>query len=537
MYPVMTRSPFRRAALAAVAACAVLAGDPVAADESLPFKQAVAEFAAGDDAVVAFYRDRDFAPVWTDETEAAAARRRAAFAAFAGAADHGLPANAYDAAEILSELRDVRGDRQRAEVEVQLTRAFLAYADDVGSGLLNPQSFEGIERSAPRRDHAELMRAFLAADPAEFVAGLPPRGADYARLLAAKDDFARTVALGGWGDRVPDGRKLQRGATGGRAAALARRLVAMQYLDGPAPEAFDARVAQAVEQFQADHGLAVDGVAGPATLAAINVPAEERLEAILVALERERWLNLDRGRRHVWVNLTDFTAKIVDDGRVTFETRSVVGMDADDRRSPEFSDEMDHMVVNPTWYVPRSIVVNEYLPMLQRNPYAVPQLVLVGQSGKTYGRQGFDFRVWNAQTFPFAMREPPSQGNALGQVKFMFPNKHNIYLHDTPAKSLFAKSKRDFSHGCIRLADPFGFAHAILERQSADPDGLFRSRLTTGRESRIDIEAPIPVHIVYRTAFTEARGRVQFRGDVYGRDARIWSALSARGVSLDTVQG
>ena len=521
-------------ALLAAGALAVAA--PASAEESFAFRQAVAEFAASDQAVVDFYRDRDFAPIWTDDSETAAARRRAALAAFEGAEAHGLPGNAYGATVIADELRAVRGDRQRAEVEVELTRAFLAYADDVGSGVIVPSRIEGVMREAPRRDHDALLEAFVASDPEGFVAQLPPQTPQYARLLSEKMRFQDLIARGGWGAPVPDGRKLQVGESGPRVRALAERLVAMGYLQA-ATDRYDAALSDAVRAIQADHGLAVDGVAGPNTLAAINVPAEDRLKSILVALERERWLNIPRGDRHVWVNLPDFTAKIVDHGKVTFETRSVVGKDEIDRRSPEFSDEMDHMVINPTWYVPRSIVVNEYLPMLQRNPYAAYHLELVGQSGRVYGREGFDFRVWNAQTFPFSMREPPSQGNALGQVKFMFPNRHNIYLHDTPQKALFGQAKRDFSHGCIRLNDPYDFAYAVLARQESDPVDFFRARLNSGRETRVDIAAPIPVHIVYLTAFTEARGRIQFRGDVYGRDAAVWSALQAEGVSLDGVRG
>ena len=152
-------------------------------------------------------------------------------------------------------------------------------------------------------------------------------------------------------------------------------------------------------------------------------------------------------------------------------------------------------------------------------------------------RASADFTGYTADDFPYSMREPPSQGNALGLVKFMFPNRHNIYLHDTPAKSLFGREVRAYSHGCVRLADPFDFAYALLAKQTSDPQGVFQGHLSTGRETRVDLRDPVPVHLIYRTAYTQAGGRTQFRRDVYGRDARIWNALAREGVVLRAVGG
>ena len=172
-------------------------------------------------------------------------------------------------------------------------------------------------------------------------------------------------------------------------------------------------------------------------------------------MERERWMNRPRGARHVWVNLADFHAIIMDDDVPTFVTRSVIGARSSDRQSPEFSDVMEFMVINPSWYVPRSIVTKEYLPMLQRNPNAVSHIEITDSRGRRINRGAVDFSQFDRRTFPFSMRQPPSRGNALGLVKFMFPNRYNIYLHDTPQKSLFSRQTRTFSHGCIRLNDPF----------------------------------------------------------------------------------
>jgi murein L,D-transpeptidase YcbB/YkuD len=237
------------------------------------------------------------------------------------------------------------------------------------------------------------------------------------------------------------------------------------------------------------------------------------------------------------VNLPDFTARIVDHGKVTFETRAVIGKDVPDQHTPEFSDVMDHMVINPSWGVPRSIIVKEYLPLLQRNPNAVSHLQVIDNRGRVVPRGAVNFAAYSARSFPFGLRQPPSDSNALGKVKFMFPNEHNIYLHDTPAKNLFSHEVRAYSHGCIRLADPFDFAHALLALQSDDPRGEFERHLNSGRETRVELEQPIPVHLVYFTAFPGAKGQMTYRRDVYGRDAGLLQALEAAGVALPGVGG
>jgi murein L,D-transpeptidase YcbB/YkuD len=234
--------------------------------------------------------------------------------------------------------------------------------------------------------------------------------------------------------------------------------------------------------------------------------------------------------------LTDFHARIIDDGKVTFMTRSVVGKNVSDRRTPEFSDVMEHMVINPTWHVPRSIATKEYLPMLQQNPNAVSHLRLIDSRGQTLNRSAVDFTQFSARSFPFAIKQPPSRSNALGLVKFMFPNKHNIYLHDTPAKNLFSREVRAYSHGCIRLQDPFDFAYALLAKQTDDPKGFFQSRLRTGSETQVNLEQHVPVHLIYRTAITTPKGNMQYRRDIYGRDAKIWNALADAGVVLADVK-
>ncbi|RME17792.1 MAG: murein L,D-transpeptidase [Alphaproteobacteria bacterium] len=532
------RSPVFLCLLAA-AALAIAGATAPARAESFdlhfsPFAQAVAEAALGDDEVAAFYRANRYQPIWTGADAGERARLAALLRALLDAPDHGLPVAAYDTSEVTGMMRHIASPRDRGKVEVALTHLFLTYAHDIETGIVEPRSIDPLmTRNPHRRDGTELLNAFLAAEnPDAFLHSLMPQSEEYAHLMHKKLELEQQLARGGWGPTV-NARKLEPGDRGAAVVALRNRLMAMGYLGRSATMTYDAEILKAVQEFQTDFGLNADGVAGPETIKALNVPMEERLKSVIVAMERERWLRIDRSRRYVWVNLADFTARIVDDGAITFETRSVIGMNAADRRTPEFSDEIEHMIINPTWHVPRSIVENEYLPsLIETAGAAAGHLQIIDGAGRVVPRESIDWTQVTAENFPFDLKQPPSGGNALGRVKFMFPNKHNIYLHDTPSKSLFRRDVRAFSHGCIRLQKPFEFAYTLLAPQVDDPVGYFQSILRTGQETQVDLVEHVPVHLVYRTAFSDLRGRVSFRNDIYGRDAKIWRALVEAGVRI-----
>ncbi|WP_101066696.1 L,D-transpeptidase family protein [Roseovarius salinarum] len=501
------------------------------------FKQAVAEGAAQNPSVASFYQARDYEGIWTDESEVHRARRAALLEAIGMTAAHGLPARRYDADGLLAAMRSADTPRELGFLEARLSLTFARLAQNMRTGALKPkQVVNGIKREIPYRSAKLNLEVFTRASPRAFFRALPPQTNEYARLMKAKMRLEQALAEGGWGPTVP-ARAMKPGQQGRAVVALRDRLIAMGYLDRGVSRRYDSRLEGAVLRFQQDHGLKADGVAGGDTIREINTPLRERLQSVMVAMERERWLNRDRGKRHVLVNLTDFSARIVDDDRVTFRTKAVVGMDVPDRESPEFSDVMEHMVINPTWNVPRSIAVNEYLPQMQANPGAASHLRLYTASGRQVSRASVNFNAYTRNTFPFNLKQPPSPRNALGLVKFMFPNRHNIYLHDTPAKHLFQRDRRAYSHGCIRLEQPFEFAYTLLARQMENPKPFFHRILDTGRETQVDLEKQVPVHIIYRTAFTTPRGQLQYRDDIYGRDGRIWQALSRAGVSLRGVQG
>lgn len=508
---------------------------PQAQAQYTEFRQAVAEAASGDSDLLTFYRERDFNGIWS--TNGDRARRNALLAAFNGAADHGLPSGLYDADGLMAQLAAASTPRQQGRLEVEMSRQFLAYARDVQTGLLTPSRVDPlIVRQVPLRAPVSTLRAFAQSSPEAFMRALPPSAPEYTRLMAEKMRMERLLASGGWGPTVP-GQKYERGDSGAGVVALRNRLIALGYLERTTTQNYDDAIYGAITRFQQAHGLAIDGTAGPGTLAEINIEPARRLQSIIVAMERERWINRPRGERHVLVNIADFTAKIYDNGVETFSTRSVVGARDRDRMTPEFSDVMEFMVINPSWYVPRSIITKEYLPQLRANPNAVRNLVITDRNGRVVDRNSADFSGYTEANFPYSMREPPSQGNALGLVKFMFPNRYNIYLHDTPSKSLFGREVRAYSHGCVRLADPFDFAYALLAAQTNTPEEVFQGYLRAGAERRVDLETPVPVHLIYRTALVPADGRVQFRRDVYGRDATIWNALAREGVALRAVSG
>lgn len=501
-----------------------------------PFSQSIAEAASDDQAIADFYLARSYAPFWTAADQAA--RREAFFTVLSAASMHGLPVERYDAGALAAAFRDARTEGDRGRLEVAMTRAFLAYARDVHSGVLTPADIlPTVKREIAYTDPAVLLAGFEAADPAAFLRGLPPQWPEYARLMKEKITLERVVSAGGFGPDL-DGGKIKPGDSGARVVALRDRLAAFGYLSRSATRDYDARITAAVTRFQADHGLNADGVAGDSTIDELNVSAEDRLKSVVVAMERLRWMSgTERGDTYVWVNQPDFTAQIIDHGKIVFRTRAVIGKNVEETRSPEFSDFMEHMIVNPSWGVPRSIIVKEYLPLLQRNPNAVAHLQVVDGNGRVVPRGAVNFAAYSARSFPFGLRQPPSDGNALGKVKFMFPNPYNIYLHDTPAKDLFANEVRAYSHGCIRLGDPFDFAYALLGMQSDDPKGVFQAALDSGQETKVDLAKPLPVHLVYFTAWPNAKGQMTWRRDVYGRDGRIFDALTEAGVVLGNVQG
>ena len=519
----------------ALAASAVFGAHRASAALFSAFAQAMAAAAQDDEVLAGFYRDRNYGTVWTGEADVA--RRQSLFGALETAPAHGLPATRYDAAGLREKFAAAATEGDIGRLEVDMSRTYLAFVRDISSGAIVPSKVSAdIKREITHLDPAMVLVAAVSDQFDVFLANLAPSAPEYARLMKEKFALEVIIAGGGYGAKVAsDG--LGPGDSGPEVVQLRDRLASLGYLSRTFTDIYDETIADAVQRFQLDHGLTADGAAEDRTMAAVNVEADQRLISVVVAMERLRWMgNAPRGARHIWVNQPDFVARVVDDGKVTFKTRVVIGKVGADTESPEFSDLMEYMVVNPTWSVPRSIVVKEYLPMLKRNANAQGQLQVIDRAGRVVPRSAINFAAYTDKSFPFALRQPPSDGNALGKVKFMFPNPYNIYLHDTPSKSLFDKDVRAFSHGCIRVASPFDLAYVLLTPQSDDPKGLFESYLVGGREAVLNFATPIPVHLVYFTAWPNETGTISYAVDIYGRDAAIFEALASAGVALPGVQ-
>ena len=522
---VLTLSPLAEA----------LAETQPTATQSTAFVQSLASAAAEDAVIAEWYRTSGYEPLWTGADDAE--RRSAFLTAIAGAADHGLPVQRYDADALTAALLAASSEGDRGRVELSMTRAYLAWAHDLTSGVLVPSDVDdGIKREIAVIDPTTLLSRIAAGKPAAVLDWLLPDSPAYLHLMKAKLALETQIAAGGWGPTVDAG-SLGPGDFGPAVVALRDRLMRMGYLAPTSTGSYDLAIQRAVMDVQVNHGLLADGLANAATLNEVNTPADTRLKSVIVAMERERWMDIDRSVRHIWVNLPDFHARIYEAGLAVFETRVVIGKNVPDQHSPEFSDLMEHMVINPSWGVPRSITVKEYLPLLQQNPNAVGHLQVIDGRGRVVSRSAVDFAAYSAGSFPFNLRQPPSDNNALGLVKFMFPNPYNIYLHDTPTKSLFADEVRAYSHGCIRVARPFDLAYALLALQTDAPEAFFASKLETGKETTVPLDTPLPVHLVYFTAYPDAKGRIGYRRDIYGRDAALFEALEAAGVASGAVQG
>ena len=482
--------------------------------------------------ILDFYLENDYELIWFGNNALASQRRAELVNSLQSASFHGLPGKKYQVNSLLSKLSTSDSLFEIGLLEGLFMIAFTEYASDLDTGVLIPSEVDtDIVRQINFKDTDFYIQGLLSRNPYDYFRSLGPQSSEYARLLVEYQKLSEIIRNGGWSNIATD-RILRFGDSGDDVVAIRNRLFDQGYMPNSISTKFDKKLLKAVQKYQSDHGLIPDGIVGAGTILELNITAKQRLSSIIVALERERWLGDTLGQRHIWVNLADFKAKIIEDHAVVFETRTVLGVNDESMRSPEFSDKMEYMVVNPTWHIPVSIAKNEYLPELKKDPEALPFLKLFDSSGSLVDRESIDFSILGKNYFPYEMKQLPSTTNALGLVKFMFPNPYNIYLHDTPAKDLFMKEVRDFSHGCIRLHEPFDFAYALLEKQTDEPQSEFQNALKSQEETIILLSKSVPVHITYRTAFTKAGGGIEFRRDIYGRDQKIYDALVELGLEL-----
>ncbi|MEO1562829.1 MAG: L,D-transpeptidase family protein [Pseudomonadota bacterium] len=485
-----------------------------------------------DPQIVEFYQANGLQPLWVGSKNRT--RRAGLIRALKASGAHGVPNGTYGIADLENALKASDAARM-AKAEILASQIFVKFGRDLNSGVVKPSSVDREIAIAPAVLSASALLDYAeSSNPKRYIDGLAPQTANYEALLKERDRLLRVIARGGYGLQVP-GSKIEKGESGSHVQILRARLTAMEYRAGNSPN-FDDALEKVVKQFQADHGMNADGVVGKGTLAVLNLSAEDRLARVVANLERERWFTRNRGKRHIWVNIADARVTVYDNGRATFTSRTVVGKAVRDQRTPEFADEMTYMVINPTWHVPRSIAGKEYLPILQSDPgfLARRNMRLLTQSGETVSASGVNFSQYSESNFPYLIKQRPDPGNALGRVKFMFPNRYNIYLHDTPAKSLFNRDYRAHSHGCIRVQEPFEFAYHLLAKQTGNAKGFFHTILDRGAEQYVNLKEPVPVYISYNTAFLGKTGDITYRHDVYGRDAKVYNALLKAGVRLQS---
>lgn len=517
--------------------------DPVLPPEADAFRRAIrAEIVDMSDAERAafeqFYGDRGFAPYWTAPGTQSVSQL---IAALNTAPAQGMPIRRYDPGALSAVFAAPPGETTPALREVAAARTYLRYAADLSAGILKPSRVDPEIAVEPERLSAPVLLAKLSSAPVErILTDLRPQGPAYPALMAEKARLEKLIESNAWGPGVAEGPTLHLGETDPRIGALRARLARQGYgapTGTMAGDTFDASLMTSVEGFQRDHGLNPDGAVGQHTLSEINTSPEQRLTQVLVNLERARWLNRDFGPRYILVNIPDYRVRVFEDNALVWQTKAVVG-EAKKTRTTEFSDVMSYIVINPSWNVPSSIAKRVYLPKLKRDPGALANsdMQLMTPSGTVINPRLVDFNALG-DSFPFRIRQNPSDSNSLGKVKFIFPNDHAIYLHDTPHRELFAKDARAFSNGCIRLQDPDGLADLLLGDQITDAAAAFDGWVASKAEKTVTLKRPIPVHLVYNTVFLDDAGVPRYRDDVYGRDAEVFRALEKTGVTLPVAQG
>lgn len=439
-------------------------------------------------------------------------------------------------ADVLAELsnrpvQELSEDLQ-ADLDILFSDAFLMLGSHLLEGKVNPKTIHA-EWSANRRQREmdQVLRAALASgDISNALASLRPAHADYHRLTQARERMTRL--LGRLWLPIPAGPAIRPGDRDDRLIEIRHRLTALgdlpDYELAADPRRYTGELESALPAFQARHGLEPDGIVGRDSLVALNMLPIERVRQIDATLERWRWLPESLGDRFVLVNIAGYELKLIDRGTELLRQRVIVGQPF--RQTPVFSDRIRYLVLNPTWTVPRTLMIEDQLPRIIRNPDYLESLNMQVYRGWGADRQRvdpatIDWATLSKDNFPYQLVQDPGPKNALGQIKFMFPNHYDVYLHDTPSQGLFGRVDRSFSSGCIRVERPFALAQQLL---ADDPQWSLERLLEvvdSAEPRTIVLPSPVPVYIQYWTAWVDDRGQLQFRNDIYNRDSRLIASL------------
>ncbi len=504
--------------------------------------------AAGDlicaaDLLPRFYEDRNFAPAWLEDGRPSA-RLTALAQALRSAETEGLVPADYHLAKILglagggsgwSGGASLPAAARNADLDMLATDAFLTYGFHLSNGKVNPDTLEAVWQRDCLDDGlaAVLDTALASGRVAGTLSGLAPQHPYYTDLKSALASARARAKKSRW-ERLPHGFAVKKGESGPAARTLRRRLLDSGDLreEGKkAGDAFDAALEAALRRFQARHGLEPSGVLGAATLESLDISPQDEVRKLELNLERWRWLPRELGGRFIHVNVADFELEVCEKFKRVLAMKVVVGSEA--WQTPDFSSTMIELVVNPFWTIPVPVLLKEISQYILQDPCYLSNNKMVvlrgrGDNEREVDPPSIDWSRLDEKTLDFRVRQDPGPLNVLGRLKFVFPNRFEIFLHDTPYQEDFAKVKRTYSHGCIRAEKPVELAAYVLRGRPGWDMGAVLEAIDRGRELKVRLAAPIPVHFLYSTAWVDDSAAVQFRPDIYGRDARLAEALARR---------
>lgn len=479
-----------------------------------------------------FYGERGFEPLWltkdADGKVSFSANAEKIIDVFKNAALEGFRPTDYLTADL--DVAAAGTDPAKlAALETAFSTAAVKYAQDAYGGRIAPTAVSDLLTITPKRINEADMLLKLAASgsPDKILLDLDPKHTEFVQLKAALAKFYDGGVVAEQ-TQIPEGPLLKPGMKDDRVSLLRERLgvaapeIPESATDAKVDNTYDDALVAAVKAFQESLGLNADGAIGPATVAALNGGSAVTKDDVIANMERWRWEPDDFGDFHVLVNIPEFKLAIIDHGKEYYTTRVVVGRPQN--QTPLFSDEIENIVVNPYWNVPPSIATNEIKPHLLANPgYLDSQNMEMLSGSKVINASAIDWSTTNINNFH--IRQRPGASNALGKIKFLFPNEHDVYLHDTPSKSLFARSFRAYSHGCVRVQNPMEFAGALMEYEPeitvASLEGMFGDK-----ERWLKLKTRIPVHLTYFTLRVDADGTIRSYGDVYGHNKKLISLLN-----------
>ncbi|TLP42813.1 peptidoglycan-binding protein [Cohaesibacter sp. CAU 1516] len=476
-------------------------------------------------ALVAFYETRNFQTAWFDNGEWTDHARKLVFALSRADRD-GLDPADYQTPSLALSRQAGSANEDIAQADIALSLALTRYTRHAYAGRIDPRSFP--KKAVTIKPHypdsiAALDKILVSSAPVETLRSYNPQ---HQGFLALRKEYNR-LRFAGRKDQtppVPSGKSLKVGMSDERVPLIWRKLGETAPSDNPT--LYSEALAGKIETYQAKHGLIADGIVGNATLRVMNDDRKELISDLIANLERWRWLPRDLGDFHVMVNIPTFHVQVVEQDKTIHETRVVVGKSQ--HKTPIFSDQMEYLVVNPYWNVPRSIASNELLPKIKSDPSAffskTNYQVLASVKGRTQIIDPSKLDWEKVDATQVRLRQMPGTRNALGNIKFMFPNQHAVYLHDTPSRSLFNRDYRAFSHGCVRVHEPMEFAEVILSRTKGWNAARVK-KMIGGNERRVNLANKIPVHLAYFTTWMSDDGVLQVRSDIYGHNERTKKAL------------